>query len=166
MKRKQINHGIELTMTPEEYAKFSLEYKSGLKEADGLKTQGKPALRTKKFSDRVIVAITAPKWLLKKIQTNINEMTTGAMASSAPSDGRAKAKPDGWALGSAYFNVDGKTFSDARLGRGKGKRWHTLLGKSDTVDNIRAYARKNGNPDIMLRNSSDGSFMFAQRGIK
>jgi len=91
--------------------------------------------------------------------------TTSAIASSSPSDGRAKAKPDGWAMGKAYFNVDGNTFHAARTGRGRGRRWHSLLGKSAEVDNIRNYARQNGNPDIMLRNSSDGSFMYAQKGL-
>jgi len=92
--------------------------------------------------------------------------TANAMASHAVSDGKSpKIRPDGHALGAAFFTVDANTFSKARLSRAKGKRWHTLLGKTPVVDSIRGYARQNKNPNILLRNASDGSFMYAQRGI-
>jgi len=91
--------------------------------------------------------------------------TSVALASHSPSDGAAPAEPHGMAFGKPYFNVDGDTFYKARLGREKGKRWHSFIGKNDTVDAIRAYARKNGNPDIFLRHKDNGTFLFAQKGV-
>ncbi|MDX8383290.1 MAG: hypothetical protein R8M45_04355 [Ghiorsea sp.] len=95
------------------------------------------------------------------------EMTSaGGLAASSPSDGRAKAiNPNGNAMGHPYFDCDSKTFMQARHSRLKGQRWSDQIGKSEWADSIRMYARKNKNPDFLLRNTDDGTFLFAQSGI-
>jgi len=92
------------------------------------------------------------------------DVTTGvALASHSASDGSSQAMPHGTAFGKPFFNVDADTFAKARLGRKKHAHWTKYMGKNDMVDQIRSYAKKNGNPDILLRHP-DGVFMFAQKG--
>jgi len=94
-----------------------------------------------------------------------NEETTSASLGHSATDGNTPFAPHGKMARTHYFNVDDDTFAKARMSRAKGFRWSTFMGKSELTDNIRLWARKNGNPDIMFR-SPRGQFMFAQKGIK
>lgn len=107
------------------------------------------------------------------MKKSFDEMvTTGtALASHSPSDGGVassaqKIVPDGVAFGVPYFNCDMDTFMKCRTARKKKQRWFSMLGNSEWAAKVRAYARKNGNPDILARNKDTGAFMFLQRGIK
>ena len=96
---------------------------------------------------------------------------TGIEAIAQQGDVRQKVKcatpanPDGKFCGKPVFNCDAETFSKCFQGRAKGQRWNTFLGtKNDWANGVRAYARQNGNPDFLLKNSQDGTYMFAQKG--
>jgi len=108
---------------------------------------------------------------------NIEEMVTtgGALASHSPSDASQNIGsppmpkipcPDGVFMGKPYFNCDSDTFAKIRMGRKKKQRWSTFLGtKNDWAEGVRRWARKSGNPDFLFRNASDGTFVYAQKGI-
>lgn len=102
-----------------------------------------------------------------------NEMvTTGAaLASHAPSDGGIRNRavpvsPDGYAMGKPFFNCDMETFMKCRESRKKRQRWFAKLGNSEWAAKVREYSRRNGNPDILVRNTDTGAFMFLQNGLK
>jgi len=101
---------------------------------------------------------------MKNEETSSTATTMGA---HSPSDGRAPApefKPCGKIAGTSYFECDRDTFNAAREGRKSGQRWNTFLKANNQFSNdLRAWSRKNGNPDIMLKNGN--SFMWAQKGL-
>jgi len=96
--------------------------------------------------------------------------TSTAMASHSASDGlktpvASKIAPHGMAFGKAYFEVSPETFDKARLGRSKGRRWDMFLSHDEMTDVIRGYAKQNKNPDILLKHSKNGTFMYAQKRL-
>jgi len=75
--------------------------------------------------------------------------------------------PDGYFAGCPVFDVDETKFMQARMGRQKGQRWFTFLGANcEWAAGVRAWARQNGNADFLLKNTADGTYMYAQKGMK
>jgi len=95
--------------------------------------------------------------------------TATSMGSHSPSDGiapEASFAPCGKVAGKPFFTCDSDTFSSIQNSRKSGQRWNTFLGaKSDFSNNLRQWSRKNGNPDLFVRDEKTGAFVYAQKGL-
>lgn len=71
-------------------------------------------------------------------------------------------KPSGKVNGIPYFDCDSNTFYDCVQGKKKRKHWKTFIG-GELGANIKDWASVNRNSNFMLRNTQDGSFIYAHR---
>ena len=72
-------------------------------------------------------------------------------------------KPAGKFRGISYFDCDNTTFNKCLKGKQKGGHWNRHLGKSAFTDGVKSWIKTNKQSNFMLRNKSDGSFIFANR---
>jgi len=75
----------------------------------------------------------------------------------------AFVKPAGKFRGVDYFDCDNTTFQTCLKGKQKGGHWNTYLGKSDFTTGIKSWLNANKKSNFMLRNTNDGSFVFAHK---
>lgn len=85
-------------------------------------------------------------------------MDTGSVSSTGALKG--DWKPAGTFNGTPYFDCDADTFYNCVKGRQKGKHWKKFLG-GEFGEGVRDWASKNRKSNFMLRNTDDGSFIYA-----
>ena len=90
--------------------------------------------------------------------------TTSSVGSIAGVD-NAFVKPAGKFRGVNYFDCDSDTFSKCLKGKKKGGHWNSYLGKTDFTSGVKSWLKTNKKSNFMLRNSSDGSFVFAHKAM-
>lgn len=71
-------------------------------------------------------------------------------------------QPSGKINGTPYFDCDSNTFYKCVQGKKKRKHWKQFLG-GEFGNGIKKWVASNRNSNFMLKNTEDGSFIYAHR---